>query len=121
MAKKYKNKYGYLEMETIEEYRPVGEISSKNYDKKDSSIFFNIEMAEQIALITENDDTHIGCVFPEMNIMFLIHYKNGKMAAVCRIKKIEYYSSISAENEIELAYKMNKGREEAYIQRCLNN
>jgi len=94
----YINKYGSLIIEPIEDYKKVSEISSKNYD---SNLFFDIEYAEKIALITGNEKIQCSCVFPAMNKMFLIHHLTGSMGAVCQIIKLEFTSNVNAEKELE--------------------
>jgi translation elongation factor EF-Ts len=114
----YNSKYGHLEFELVENYHKVGEISSKNYDK---DLFFSIEVAEQIALITENHNIQCGAVFPEgmkfsdISQMYLIHHQSGSMGAVCKITNLEFTSEVTPMKEIEYLAKVNKGKELAWI------
>jgi hypothetical protein len=108
----YSNEYGILEFETIEDYHAVKEISSKNYDGK---LFFSIDIAEQIVLITDNVKIQTSCVFPDMNKMFLIHHLSGSIGAVCKITKLEFTSLVKPTEEIECLAKVNKARELKWI------
>lgn len=87
----YQNKYGYLEFE-VGEYQDVRTIHSKNLD---TSLFFEIETAEHIALITENRGIQLSVTWDHKK-MFLIHHKASDIAAVCKITKIEFNSNFNA-------------------------
>jgi hypothetical protein len=112
----YSNNYGYLEIEPIEDYHAVGEISSKNYNK---SLFFSIDIAEQIVLITDNVKIQTSCVFPDMDKMFLIHHLTGSTGAVCKINKLEFTSLVNPTEEIEFLARKNKGKEERWIKKMV--
>jgi hypothetical protein len=88
----YKNKYGYLEFEVIENYRDISTIHSKDLQ---DNLFFEIEVAEHIALITENRDIQLSVTYDPKK-MFLIHHQSSSVAAVCRITKIEFNSDFNA-------------------------
>lgn len=80
----YENKYGSLELETVSEYKKVGEIRSKDLDP---SLFFDIETAEQIALITGNKGIQLSVTYLPGK-MFVIHHASSDIAAVCKVKSI---------------------------------
>lgn len=93
----YKNKYGSLELEVVSNYQDVSKIRSKD---QDPSLFFSIDQAEQIALITGNRGIQL-CVTQDHKQMFVIHHQSSGVAAVCRVTKIEFAPGINATKELE--------------------
>ena len=115
----YNNEYGNLEFELfdIEGFREVGEISSENID---NNLFFDIDIAEQIALITQNVRVQVGFVFPTNGKAYLIYHQSSNMGAVCKITKLEFTSKVNPTEEIEYLAKTNKSRELAWIEEMKN-
>lgn len=93
----YQNKYGFLEFEVIEAYREVATIHSKDLQQ---DVFFEIDDAEKIALITENKGIQLS-VNQGHTKMFLIHHKTSNIAAVCRVIKIDFNSKFNAREILE--------------------
>jgi len=101
MKAEYKNQYGFLQIELTEDYKKVSLMSSKDYD---TSLFFSIETAEKIALITSNEKIQCSCVFDEKiltNQMYLIYHLTGSLGAVCKVITLQFTSDINAEKELE--------------------
>jgi len=96
MIIKYNNKYGYVEIETIENCKTINKIHSKNYNDK---IFFDMNIAEKIALITENKN--IQCVVVDLNKVFLVYHYTKNMGSVCKLNKIEFNNKINHTKELE--------------------
>lgn len=96
-----KNKYGHLEFETVSDYQPVSQIQSKNLDP---ALFFSVEVAEQVALITGNRHIQMSVTF-DFKRMYLMHHKSSSQAAVCKITHLDFNSKVNAMKEIDFAAK----------------
>ena len=92
----YKNKYGKLKIKVCGTYQNVRGITSKNLP---DNLFFEIKIAEQIALITENRGIQLS-VTADYKKMYLIHHKNSDTGAVCEIINIEFNSNFNATKEL---------------------
>lgn len=93
---KYENKYGTLELEIVSDYQNVSSIHSKNLSP---DLFFNITTAEKIALISGNEDIQLSVTF-DAKKMFVIHHKSSNVAAVCRVKSINYTYDVTPQLEL---------------------
>ena len=96
---KFENEYGYgtLVLETITEYMPVKDIHSSMVSEE---FRFNFNIAGQIALITNNRKIQMGLI-GNTKLLFIIHHKSCSIAAICRIKELNYTSSADSMEEIE--------------------
>jgi hypothetical protein len=93
----YQNKYGRLEIEIAGPYQPVSSIKSKDIDEK---LFFSIDDAEKIILITGNEDIQLGFAEWEFSTSYLIHHSSPNSAAVGRIVSLDFDKNISARDEL---------------------
>lgn len=101
MIIKYQNEFGNLELETTD-FVEVKTIHSKNIQS-----FIDLETAEKIALITDNEDTQVCFSFPDYKKAFVIYYQNNHIASVCKIKSLNYIGNTASE-EIERIYQETK-------------
>ena len=93
----YQNKYGRLELQPGE-YQNVSDIHSKDLDE---DVFFGIDEAEKIALITENKNIQLAFAYPELKKAFVLHHKSFDAAAVCRVVSLEFTGGVNPQEEIE--------------------
>jgi hypothetical protein len=93
----YKNKYGSLVLEIIGDYRDISGVKSKDLDQ---SLFFSIDIAEQMALITGNKDIQISFSYPDLKKAFVIHHQSSAVVALCRIVSIGFSKEIDATAEL---------------------
>jgi hypothetical protein len=94
----YENRYGSLEVEVLESYREVSGILSKDVAEH---LFFSVDDAEKIALITGNNDVQICFAAYNRSKAFLIHHKEASLAAVCRVSNLNYTSGKNPAKELE--------------------
>ena len=92
----YKNKYGHLEFE-VGSYQEIRTISSKTIP---DDLFFEIGVAEQIALITGNRKVQLS-VSSNLKKMYLVHHKTSSVVAICKITKLKFNSSFNATKELD--------------------
>lgn len=92
MNQTYKNKYGFLEFEVVSPYVAVSTILSKNVPE---DLFFDIDQAEQIALITGNRGIQL-CVSHDRKRMFLIKHSSPSQAALCRVTRVDFTPVVNA-------------------------
>ena len=92
------NQYGSLKLEIIGEYQDVSGIHSRNLNKE---LFFDIETAEKIALITENRGIQLSVFSGDHSKMFVVHHATSSSAAVCKLVELKFKEEINARDEIE--------------------
>lgn len=98
MTHVYENKYGFLELEVVGDYKPVETIYSRDVSE---ACLFTIDEAEQIALITGNFGIQISFASPNFKRAFVIRHESFGIAAVCRIKRLMFDGAINAQEELE--------------------
>jgi hypothetical protein len=86
-------RYGSVEIEPAGEYQAVSSIHSKTLDK---SILIDIDTAEKITLIAENDRVYVSTCFPDLKNFFILHYKSSSVAVVCRLVRIDFNDKLNA-------------------------
>ena len=89
----YENKYGRLEFKIVAPYQKVSTINSKDID---DSLFFTIDDAEKIALITENRHIQIVFCYPNLKKAYLLHHSSCSVCAPCKIISLDFDNNIDA-------------------------
>lgn len=85
----YKNKFGSLTLAPIGAYKPISTIHSRDLSDADG-VFFSLEDAEKIALITGNRRIQIVPVGKDFEKFFVIHHESPSSGAVCKVEKLVY-------------------------------
>ena len=96
-VKKYKNKYGSLELELMEDYKDIKGVRGKDYP---DDVKFTMETAEQIALITDNRGIQISFEYPKLDKAYVMIHKSPSTIAVAKIKNIYFDKNINPQDEI---------------------
>jgi hypothetical protein len=86
----YQNNYGTLVLEPVSEYRSVDGIRSDIVPE--NSRFYGIDVAEKVALITENRRIQIAFQMPltRNSFGYILHHDSPNTCAICRISSMEY-------------------------------
>jgi hypothetical protein len=95
MEKEYSNKYGFLKF-MVGDKQPISTLCSDNFP---NHIFFDLETAEKIALITENKKIQI--CFKSLEKMYLVYHFTISEVGLCLVKKLEFSSPVIPSKEIE--------------------
>ena len=87
MKKSFKNKYGSLEISSCSKLENV---STMNYSRavEHRANIFSISVAEQIALITNNQMIQVGVV--DIEKCYIILHETPDMGYYCRIDSIDF-------------------------------
>lgn len=96
--KTYKNKYGTLELKPIGNFVPFSdfELFYHNYKQK---VYISLDIAEKIALITENKDIQIG-ITKNFNA-YVIVYNSLNWLSLAKVEKLDFVSDINPAQELE--------------------
>lgn len=86
----YQNRFGSLVLEPISEYRAVRGIRSDIVPTEGR--FHGIDIAEKVALITDNRGIQISFQMPLTRDSFgyILHHDSPSTCAICRIVSMEY-------------------------------
>ena len=97
-------KYGTVEFELLE-FKPVSKIFSKDIP---TDCMFSWDVAEQIALITDNRGVQMSCSNfgspSDDTLWFAIVQLEPSSAWISRVKRLIYTGPVSAQKEIEEIY-----------------
>lgn len=94
----YQNRYGSVELETIEEYRHVSTVYGKDVPPE---VVYSLSTAEQLVLITENRHIQIGIIFPlQREQVYILKHASASQVALCRIVSLKFVSNVCANDEI---------------------
>ena len=84
----YKNHYGEAVIEIVSDYMSIKKVTRKYVPK---GCWFNMDQAEQIALITDNRHLQIG-FSEDLRHAYVIHHKNANTVAYCKVTSINFYT-----------------------------
>lgn len=101
----YEEAAGYLELHTVTDYQQIGGLSIVAA-KEILENTFDVETAEQVAVITEGRGVQL-CFRPDQSF-YLLHHRSSSIVAVCRIEKLIYRAPVSA-REIIQNYRAMRG------------
>ncbi len=98
---RYENHYGTVELEPVTDYMPIADISYHLTAAQDNA--FSLEMAEQVALITENRGIQIA--FPVISgkytCAYVVLHQGANHAAICRVTNLTFLPTRSARECLE--------------------
>lgn len=106
MTTEYENQYGRAVLTPVTPYMTVAEISAaKCPEAAEHSI--DMEMAEQLALITGNDGVQI--CFASFDVIYVLAHDTPRTAAICAVKidKFSCEGSTPAEELVMCAKRMS--------------
>lgn len=84
----YENKYGKLKLKTIGAYKNVRSFDLEAV--RTEQCLIPIELAEQIALITESRKIQICAELSNLKQFYVVHHRDVSSAALCEIDVIEF-------------------------------
>lgn len=108
----YQNKYGRLKLVPVDAYRDINSISSELTSAKENQI--PIDVAEQVALITESRRIQLCVNIGDLRGFFVVHHKSAKEAAVCSVQDLEFTPLESAKEIILREAKKTRDRSFGY-------
>lgn len=99
----YSNKFGWVNLELVGRYKSVSEIRSGDVPE---NCFIDIEIAEQIVLISDNHRVQIAFPMDKDNKLgrpYIIVHETANAGCIARVIDIEYMGKNSPNKELELA------------------
>ena len=84
----YKNQFGETVIEIASEYMSIKQVTRRDVP---SNCWFDMDQAEQIALITDNRHLQIG-FSEDLRHAYVIHHKNSNTVAYCKVISINFYT-----------------------------
>lgn len=95
MIQIFKNKYGSLRF-FVGAKQQISDLCSADFP---DGVFFDLETAEKIALITENRKIQIG--FQNLKKAYLIYHFSTSEVGLCTIQELDFSSHVIPSKEIE--------------------
>jgi hypothetical protein len=96
-TKRFSNKYGSFELEIIGEFTNVSNIKSNEISL---DCFFDIDVAEKIALISENKSIQIS-TSKNMKHFYCVFHHSSSIVAVGKVKSLIFNNQYNASRELE--------------------
>lgn len=102
MIKQFQNQYGKLVVEKYSETMPVTGWKVSDFP---DDIKFDVNVAEQIALITGNNKVQLCCSIENVNSYLLFVHETSSTGFITRINGIEYTKKQPAESIIKMLHR----------------
>jgi len=95
MKKEYSNQYGSLKF-MVGGKQKISDLKSDNFPEE---VFFDLGMAEKIALITENRKIQI--CFRDLHRAYLVYHFTPSEVGLCSYIELDFSSRVTPSKEIE--------------------
>lgn len=98
MEFKYANEYGKLTLATVSEEMKISDICSDIVPK---IARIDIDIAEKVTLITDNDRASVSFAFPGFMFGYICKNTSKSTAYICKLVSMEFDDTINPTAEIE--------------------